>query len=488
MSTISPNMGLIEPGVGTTPGPEWASELNTTIQTIDAHSHTSGSGVLIATAALNINGDLTFNSHAAIDLNSLVLESLSADVSTATSVYVKNGELFYIDDSANVVQLTDNGSVAGATGTIGGMGSIPPFISPSVTFSAANKDYTFNYQSSLTARLNIGDIHLYPFDGGVVPYSDYVNLKANTALGVQYDWTFPLAHPSKTSPLIWSGAGQVDDIELNDGQFLIGSTAGAVAAGSIAGTANQVTVTNAANLITLSLPQDIATASSPTFATVATTTRFTTAGGSQGSPSYRFTADTNTGIYNPGADILGITAAGTLVASFDASGIDVVGDIVASDDLIAGDTVFASLGAEASPSFSFTGDTDTGIWSNTANEVNIATGGTNRISINSTAISSSEPFQGPSGSVGAPTYSFSANDATGMYYPGSNTIMFSSNAADQLSINTVRTTVFGDLRMDSGGFFVDLQPTTYATAGAVVGYLYLNVNGTIRKIPYHAFS
>ncbi len=42
--------------------------------------------------------------------------------------------------------------------------------------------------------------------------------------------------------------------------------------------------------------------------------------GSAGTPSLKFTGDTNTGIYSPGADRIGFTEGGTQVGEFDASG------------------------------------------------------------------------------------------------------------------------------------------------------------------------
>lgn len=341
----TPNMNMSLPVVGGTLGPAWASELNTALEVVDAHDHVSGNGVQIPVAGLNINGDLSFNSHNIIDLNSLVLDSLSADPSSATTVYVKNGELFYIDDSAQAVQITDNGSIAGASGSIGGLAS-----PASATYSAFNKDFTFNYDSASPAKLNIGDVHLFPFDGSTV-YSNYVNLKSNTALGVQYDWTFPLAHPSKTSPLIWSGAGQVDDIELNDGQFLIGSTAGAVAAGTIAATANQTTVTASANGIAVGTVQDIGTGSSPTFTGVLVDS------GSLGTPSLRFSTDTDLGLWRAAANVLGF-AANQVRAS--------------------------TSGTISVPFYSFDSDPDTGMYRNGTNNIALVTAGAAALDINAT--------------------------------------------------------------------------------------------------------
>ena len=47
------------------------------------------------------------------------------------------------------------------------------------------------------------------------------------------------------------------------------------------------------------------------------------------------------------------------------------------------DDFVASLGAVGTPSYTFSGDTDTGMYSSGANTINFATGGTNRVTIDS---------------------------------------------------------------------------------------------------------
>lgn len=57
----SPNMQLVLPVVLGEVGPLWASELNTALgTTVDAHDHTTGNGVKVPTAGLNINADLSY--------------------------------------------------------------------------------------------------------------------------------------------------------------------------------------------------------------------------------------------------------------------------------------------------------------------------------------------------------------------------------------------------------------------------------------------
>ena len=85
--------------------------------------------------------------------------------------------------------------------------------------------------------------------------------------------------------------------------------------------------------------------------------------GSAGTPSLKFTGDTNTGIYSPGADQVSIATNGT-----ERLRVDSAGQIEA-----------VSLGTAAAPTFSFTGDPNTGIYSPGADQLAVATNGTGRL-------------------------------------------------------------------------------------------------------------
>jgi len=101
---------------------------------------------------------------------------------------------------------------------------------------------------------------------------------------------------------------------LTNGQLLIGSTGNAPVLGTLTGTANQVNVTNGAGSITLSTPQDIATTSNPEFATLRV------GDGTAAAPSLTFASDTDTGIYRPAANELGIATNGADRMRFGANG------------------------------------------------------------------------------------------------------------------------------------------------------------------------
>jgi hypothetical protein len=118
----SPNMGIVVPVNLTDPSPDWGARIQTAFYTVvDQHNHTTGNGVPIPTAALNINADLSFSpagtAYNATGLRSARLVSQSAPLALGSDVgcvYVSNGELWYNDSSARQVQMTSTGAVKSA--------------------------------------------------------------------------------------------------------------------------------------------------------------------------------------------------------------------------------------------------------------------------------------------------------------------------------------------------------------------------------------
>jgi hypothetical protein len=107
----TPYMGLVLPTVSVTPGPTYATENNTAFTTIDSHDHTSGKGVPIATAAININADLDFNSYNAIGLRSAIFESQASALALGTdigSIYNLSGNPTWNDNSGTATRIVNS--------------------------------------------------------------------------------------------------------------------------------------------------------------------------------------------------------------------------------------------------------------------------------------------------------------------------------------------------------------------------------------------
>jgi len=97
-----------------------------------------------------------------------------------------------------------------------------------------------------------------------------------------------------------------------------------------------------------------------------------------------------------------------------------------------------ALGAAATPSVTFTGDPNTGIYSPGADQVAISTNGVQRLTVDTAATTSTLPVVHPLGAVGTPSITFTGDTNTGIYSPG----------ADQFAITTGGS---GRVFVDSSG-------------------------------------
>lgn len=151
-STLSPNMSLVVPAVGSEPSPTWAQDLNADLSILDGHNHSVGSGVQIQPNGININADLSFNSNNATALRTTRFTTqLSPIPNTGVDVgevYVSGNELYYNDvTGGHQVQITTNGSVNAGAGSITGL--------PSGTASASFSAGTFVWQSATSTAANM---------------------------------------------------------------------------------------------------------------------------------------------------------------------------------------------------------------------------------------------------------------------------------------------------------------------------------------------
>jgi len=229
----TPNMNLVELVPGITTGPQYATDIVSNFSTIDAHDHTTGNGTRIPSAGININSNLEYNGNAPIGQGKSQFNSLGAALSAAgdyRSLHVVAGELFYLDDSGNSVQLTNSGSVAGSAGNITGLSS-----PASVTFST-NK-YVFKDTATSFGILESADVRL--FEDSASAITNYVGLKSPASLAATYNLTFPGALPAATRYVASDNTGALT-FETADS---IGSAMTSTGANAIAATRTRTTGT-----------------------------------------------------------------------------------------------------------------------------------------------------------------------------------------------------------------------------------------------------
>lgn len=134
-------------------------------------------------------------------------------------------------------------------------------------------------------------------------------------------------------------------------------------------------------------------------------------------PAINFVADSDTGIFRDTNDTLGIATNGAKVAEFD------------EDQLLLVD------GAVGAPAFGFITDEDTGMYLASPGNLGLTVDGTLRLLMNSTGASIDGTILGDLGSAANPTFSFSADDDTGMYQDGANDLGFATAGMARWEIN-----------------------------------------------------
>lgn len=342
-------MTLVLPTVSVTAGPTWATNLNTLLELVDAHDHSSGKGVKVTPAGMNINATLEFNSQDATEVNSLSMDTRLTAPSTSRAIYTKSGDLYYKNNSGVEVQVTNGSTIAGTQGSITNLGDG----GSSAVFSDLNEDFTWYFNGTKLAAQNTGDIRLYPFDGSAA-YTNAVTLKSPTSLAASYSLTLPGTAPTQ--------AGVVSV-----------STAGVMSYGLAAGTAGAPSLAfngDADTGLYRVASDDIGFAAGGALVAKINASGVYAPNGTVSSPGIGFLNDGDTGIYQ--------AAASTGSISFAANGNQIL-------QLTATEALFP-LGSAAGPSISFLSDSNTGMYQDGADALGFSCGGTRGLSVTATQV------------------------------------------------------------------------------------------------------
>lgn len=203
--------------------------------------------------------------------------------------------------------------------------------------------------------------------------------------------------------------------------------------------------------------------------------------GTAAAPSYSFSGDTNTGMFSDAADTVKFSTGGTERASISTTALTLTLPISIADGTAAAPSLYftndpdtglylyadgvigfavggavkltisanylttqspigLAAGTAAAPSIGFTGDGNTGIFSGTADTIKFTTGGTERASISTTAITSTLPIINAAGTAAAPSITFTSDTNTGMFSDAADTVKFSTNGTERFSISTTAIT------------------------------------------------
>jgi len=115
----------------------------------------------------------------------------------------------------------------------------------------------------------------------------------------------------------------------------------------------------------------------------------------------------------------------------------------------------ASLGTAALPGVAFDGDPNTGLFSAGGDQIAIVTGGTARLTSTTTALTSTLPIDVPLGAQGTPSLTFTGDLNTGIFSPGADQVAISTGGSGRLFVDASGNVSVG--ASPSGGFKFEVK-------------------------------
>lgn len=189
------NMPIPVPTV--TNGPQYAEDEVSCFSIIDSHNHTTGQGVQIPTAGINIDANLSMNGSSIVSCAGVELSN-QVGVPVSNTIYSVGGNLYY-QNGLSQVQIT-NGAAVNAS-----PGNITNLISPaSVTWVAGTTSYVFKANATQAADVDTRNVILR--NAGAGSFGMTVNPPA--AMGADTSVTLPNP-PAVTSFMTMDNLGQM---------------------------------------------------------------------------------------------------------------------------------------------------------------------------------------------------------------------------------------------------------------------------------------
>jgi hypothetical protein len=218
--TLTPLMQLPNPTPGVDPGPDYANNLQASLNIIDQHNHSPGSGNIINPNGININTDLAFNSNNATLLRSTRFVPQASPLALSTDLgclYVSGVDLYYNPaNSTTGIQITSGGSVNATSSGIA---------SGTATASFSGGVLVVDSNTATPANIQGGSLLL----GNNVANSKYLTLSPPSSMAANYSLVLP-SIPASTQFLTLDTSGNI--------ATATGVQANQIATGAIA--ANQI--------------------------------------------------------------------------------------------------------------------------------------------------------------------------------------------------------------------------------------------------------
>lgn len=103
--------------------------------------------------------------------------------------------------------------------------------------------------------------------------------------------------------------------------------------------------------------------------------------------------------------------------------------------IVAGGVARGPVGAVGAPTWSYSGDTDSGVYRSSDGETSISANGVQGFAVGPAGVYPLFPVQAANGSVGAPSMAFLSDPDTGMYRSGANTVAFGGGGVRGLQVD-----------------------------------------------------
>lgn len=202
----TPNMDLQLPIPTVTLGPDWAVDLNAAFDLVDSHDHTSGKGVLVPSAGLNINTDLSCHSNNLTNVRSTRYINNGSPISGPSdlgAVFESGGDLYYNNSIGQHVQITQGAGLS--LTSAGGFNGDYVGSTASASYSSLSGTFTFTQGPNTAAIMDSGPLVVRTTQVS----SNGVTITPPNSLASPYQITLLAALPSTTNLLAISSSGQL---------------------------------------------------------------------------------------------------------------------------------------------------------------------------------------------------------------------------------------------------------------------------------------
>jgi hypothetical protein len=198
----------------------WGGLLNSIFGLIDAHDHTTGKGVKVPSAGLNINADVSWSSggsnYSITDMKAVDFapQATTAVTALASALFVNSSDannLYFRNQSGTNVKLTDGSTLN--VSIVGGIGGDYSSVSALLDYDDATDTYRLRQETSAAvrqyAKVAHADLKLFEYKaaGNAVVPPNAVTMKSPAGLAASYSVTLPAAVPASTLAVQMSSAG-----------------------------------------------------------------------------------------------------------------------------------------------------------------------------------------------------------------------------------------------------------------------------------------